>query len=116
MRTLAFNTTKSILIECGASRRLAAPVRSMGCQSVLIVTDPGVLKAHLLDSAVAELERDRLQVTVFSEVQADPPESVILAAVETAKARSVDCVIGFCSGLHRVRLCRPCQQPVDDHA
>ncbi|WP_375739385.1 iron-containing alcohol dehydrogenase [Pseudomonas boanensis] len=98
MRTLAFNTTKSILIECGASRRLAAPVRSMGCQSVLIVTDPGVLAARLLDSALLELEREGLQVTVFSEVQADPPESVILAAVAAAKASSADCVIGFGGG------------------
>ncbi|MDH4656876.1 MULTISPECIES: iron-containing alcohol dehydrogenase [unclassified Pseudomonas] len=98
MRTLAFNTTKSILIECGASRRLAAPVRSMGCQSVLIVTDPGVLAARLLDSALLELEREGLQVTVFSEVQADPPESVILAAAAAARASSADCVIGFGGG------------------
>ncbi|WP_330115286.1 iron-containing alcohol dehydrogenase [Pseudomonas sp. JS3066] len=98
MRTLAFNTTKSILIECGASRRLAAPVRSMGCQSVLIVTDPGVLAARLLDSVLIELEREGLQVTVFSEVQADPPESVILAAAAAARASSADCVIGFGGG------------------
>ncbi|GLZ84294.1 iron-containing alcohol dehydrogenase [Metapseudomonas resinovorans] len=98
MRTLAFNTTKSILIECGAARRLAAPIRSMGCQSVLIVTDPGVLKAGLLDSVLPELERDGLRVAVFSDVQADPPESVILAAVEAAKASSADCVIGFGGG------------------
>lgn len=98
MRTLAFNTTKSVLIECGASRRLAAPVRSMGCQSVLIVTDPGVLAARLLDSALLELEREGLQVTVFSEVQADPPESVILAAAAAARASSADCVIGFGGG------------------
>ncbi|NWL81157.1 alcohol dehydrogenase [Pseudomonas taiwanensis] len=98
MRTLAFNTTKSILIECGASRRLAASVRGMGCQSVLIVTDPGVLKAGLLDSVLPELERDGLRVAVFSDVQADPPESVILAAVEAAKASSADCVIGFGGG------------------
>ncbi|MDH4873556.1 iron-containing alcohol dehydrogenase [Pseudomonas sp. BN515] len=98
MRTLAFNTTKSILIECGAARRLAASVRGMGCQSVLIVTDPGVLKAGLLDSVLPELERDGLRVAVFSDVQADPPESVILAAVEAAKASSADCVIGFGGG------------------
>lgn len=98
MRTLAFNTTKSILIECGASRRLAAPVRNMGCQSVLIVTDPGVLAARLLDAVVPELERDGLRVTVFSEVQADPPESVILAAVAAAQACAADCVIGFGGG------------------
>ncbi|MFC5694713.1 iron-containing alcohol dehydrogenase [Pseudomonas sp. GCM10022186] len=98
MRTLAFHTTKSILIECGASRRLATHVRSMGCQSVLLVTDPGVLGARLLDPVLAELERDGLRVAVFSEVQADPPEAVILAAVEAARACAADCVIGFGGG------------------
>lgn len=98
MHTLAFNTTKSILIECGASRRLATHVRSMGGQSVLLVTDPGVLAAGLLDPVLAALERDGLKVTLFSEVRADPPESVILAAVEAARASSADCVVGFGGG------------------
>lgn len=98
MRTLAFNTTKSILIECGASRRLATYVRSMGGQSVLVVTDPGVLAARLLDPVLAELERDGLKVTLFSDVQADPPESVILAAVTAAKVSSADCVVGVGGG------------------
>lgn len=98
MRTLAFSTTKSILIECGVSRRLASDVRSMGCQSVLLVTDPGVLAARLLDDVLAELERDGLRVTLFAEVQPDPPESVILAAVGAARACAADCVIGFGGG------------------
>ncbi|MCY1283529.1 Long-chain-alcohol dehydrogenase 1 [compost metagenome] len=98
MRTLAFHTTKSILIECGASRRLASHVRSMGCQSVLVVTDPGVLAAGLLGPVLTELERDGLRVTLFAEVQADPPETVILAAVDAAKACAADCVVGFGGG------------------
>ncbi|WP_394561115.1 iron-containing alcohol dehydrogenase [Aquipseudomonas alcaligenes] len=98
MRTLAFNTTKSILIECGASRRLATHVRALGCQSVLLVTDPGVLAARLLDPVLAELESTGLKVVLFADVQADPPESVILVAVEAAKAAAADCVIGFGGG------------------
>lgn len=98
MRTLAFNTTQSILIECGAARRLARHVRNLGCHSVLLVTDAGVLAARLLDDVLSELERDGLRVTLFAEVQPDPPESVILAAVSMARASSADCVIGFGGG------------------
>ncbi|BAN48701.1 iron-containing alcohol dehydrogenase [Metapseudomonas resinovorans] len=98
MRTLAFNTTKSIHIECGAARRLATQVRGLGCQSVLLVTDPGVLAARLLDPVLAELARDGIEVTLFADVQADPPEPVILAAVEAARDSSADCVIGFGGG------------------
>ncbi|MGQ7819267.1 iron-containing alcohol dehydrogenase [Metapseudomonas furukawaii] len=98
MRTLAFNTTKSIFIECGASRRLATHVRGLGCQSVLLVTDPGVLAARLLDPVLTELESAGLQVALFAEVQADPPESVIMAAVAAAKDSAAQCVVGFGGG------------------
>ena len=98
MLTMAFQTTRSMIIERGASTRLAAQVQAMGCNSVLIVTDPGVMGARLLDEVLSGFKRDNLQVEVFSQVQADPPESVILAVIAAAKACAADCVIGFGGG------------------
>jgi alcohol dehydrogenase class IV len=98
MLKMAFQTTKSMVIEPGASTRLATHVRAMGCSSVLLVTDPGVIAARLLDAVFDGLVRENITVTVFSQVQADPPESVILAAVDAAKACSADCVVGLGGG------------------
>ena len=84
MLKMVFQTTPSMIIERGASTRLATHVRAMGCTSVLVVTDAGVIAARLLDAVLAGFEGTGIAVTVFSQVQADPPESVILAAVEAA--------------------------------
>lgn len=98
MRTLTFNTTPSILVERGAAARLAERVRNMNCRSVLLVTDPGVLGAGLLQPVIEDFERTGVALQVFAEVQADPPESVIQAAVDAALDCSADCVIGFGGG------------------
>ncbi|MND70539.1 1,3-propanediol dehydrogenase [compost metagenome] len=98
MLKMVFQTTPSMIIEPGASTRLAVHVKAMGCASVLLVTDPGVIAAGLLDAVLTGLEADGVAVTVFSQVQADPPESVILAAVYVAKACGAECVIGLGGG------------------
>ncbi|MDK2349955.1 MULTISPECIES: iron-containing alcohol dehydrogenase [Pseudomonas aeruginosa group] len=98
MRTLTFNTTPSICIERGAAGRLAERVRAMNCRSVLLVTDPGVLAAGLMQPLIDGFAKADIPLRVFSDVQADPPEHVIQAAVQAALACSADCVIGFGGG------------------
>lgn len=97
-RRLLFNTTRSILIEQGAAARLAEQVRSMGHRSVLLVTDAGVLATGLLAPVERGFAALGIALQVFSDVQADPPESVILDAVHAARQCCADCVIGFGGG------------------
>ncbi|MEG1041886.1 MAG: iron-containing alcohol dehydrogenase [Pseudomonas sp.] len=98
MLKMVFQTTPSMIIEQGASTRLASHVRALGGTSVLLVTDAGVIAARLLDAVLAGLQEQGGSVTVFSQVQADPPESVIEAAVGAAKACDADCVVGLGGG------------------
>jgi alcohol dehydrogenase class IV len=93
-----FNSVRSLSVVRGGARRLAGRVAEMGRRSVLVVTDPGLIAAGMLDQALASFRIEGLAVHVFSDVQADPPESVILAAVAAAKAHQVDCVVGFGGG------------------
>ncbi|MHC2144417.1 iron-containing alcohol dehydrogenase [Pseudomonas sp. 210_17 TE3656] len=97
-RRLLFNTTRSIIIERGAAARLAEQVQTMGHRSVLLVTDSGVLATGLLAPVQKSFAEKGIALQVFSEVQADPPESVILDAVQAAWQCSADCVIGFGGG------------------
>lgn len=97
-RRLLFNTTRSIIIERGAAARLAEQVQSMGHRSVLLVTDAGVLATGLLAPVERGFAQLGIALQVFSDVQADPPESVILQAVQAARECSADCVIGFGGG------------------
>lgn len=97
-RRLLFNTTRSIIIERGAAARLAEQVESMGHRSVLLITDAGVLATGLLAAVEAGFAQRGIALQVFSKVQADPPESVILEAVQAARQCTADCVIGFGGG------------------
>lgn len=95
---LLFNTTRSIIIERGAAARLAEQVRSMGYRSVLLVTDPGVRSTGLLAPVERGFADLGIALQVFSDVQPDPPKSVILEAVQVARQCCADCVIGFGGG------------------
>lgn len=98
MLKMSFQTTPSMIIERSAASRLAGHVQALGCSSVLLVTDAGVIAAGLLEPVLAGLEGQAINVTVFSQVQADPPEAVILAAVAAAQECAADCVVGLGGG------------------
>ncbi len=78
--------------------RLAELVHAKGAQRVLVVTDRGLLEAGVADAALHALERADLNVTVFSDVKADPPEAMVLQAVEAARAARAQMVIGLGGG------------------
>ncbi|PKM27277.1 MAG: alcohol dehydrogenase [Gammaproteobacteria bacterium HGW-Gammaproteobacteria-13] len=98
MLPFSFATTAQILCEIGASRRLAELCRERGVQRVLIVTDPGISKLGLLAEVLPGFARTELTVEVFDQVVADPPEAILLAAVEQAKALKAQLIVGFGGG------------------
>ena len=98
MLPFSFATTAQILCEIGASRRLADLCRERGAQRVLIVTDPGISKLGLLDEVLPGFARTELTVEVFDQVVADPPEAILLAAVEQARALKAQLIVGFGGG------------------
>lgn len=93
-----FSSTRSLSVARGGARRLAERIGSMGCSNALIVTDAGLLSSGMLNEVLAGFTRAGLRFHVFSDVQADPPEAVILAAVAAAQANAADCVVGFGGG------------------
>jgi alcohol dehydrogenase class IV len=98
MKAFEFHTTKSIIVERGAAAQLADRIRDMACQSVMIVSDPGVVKAGLLEATLANFKNLNIRVSVFADVVADPPEAVILSGIEAAKQQCADCIVGFGGG------------------
>lgn len=98
MLPFSFATTAQIICEAGAARRLATLCRERGAGSVLIVTDPGITRLNLLEEVMPGFAAEGVRVGIFDQVLADPPEAVVLAAVEQARAAQVDLVIGFGGG------------------
>lgn len=93
-----FHSTRSILVQRGGSTQLAKITREQGASKVLFITDPGVLRAGLLEKSLSQFRELGIPVHIFSDVQADPPVSIIEAAVKVAQECKVDCIVGFGGG------------------
>ena len=96
MTPFTFNTTPSLRMGAGLARQLGDIVRPVCGEDILFVTDPGMVATGLVGQVVDNLRAAGLRVTVFDQVQADPPEAVILQAADVA--RVVSGVVGFGGG------------------
>lgn len=100
MTAFAFSTVPSILSEPGATRRLGELIaeRFPGVRRPFIVTDAGFLRTGLLNFPKLSLEQESMAPALFSGVIADPPEAVVLDAVDAARRHEADLVLGFGGG------------------
>ncbi|EKS27477.1 iron-containing alcohol dehydrogenase [Afipia felis] len=98
MPGFTFQSTKSLLMEPGASARIGELAKALGCSSVLLVTDPGVMAAGLLQAGLKGLAQAGIAVAVFSEVEADPPVHVIERAVAMARSAKADGIVAIGGG------------------
>jgi alcohol dehydrogenase len=96
----AFSTVPHIVSELGAAQKLGDHVARLfpAVRRALLVTDPGFLKTGLVDAPVASLAAAGIQVKIYSDVVADPPDVVVLEAVAAARAAQTDIVIGLGGG------------------
>ena len=97
MNGFAFHTVPSIVFGSGASARTGEIAGRFGRRAAL-VTDAGVVRAGLVEPAVASLREAGIAVAVHDGVVADPPETVVIAAVEGARAHGADMVVGLGGG------------------
>ncbi len=95
---IQFTTVANIMIGAGSTADLGALAVGLGVSRAFVVTDPGIIGLGLLDAGLSSLRSSGISVSVFSDVVADPPESVVLAAVDAALAAGCDGVIGFGGG------------------
>ncbi len=98
MPPFVFNTSRSIQFGFGALARLGEISRPLMGVRVLLVTDPGLRSTGIVDRALAVLSDAGMEVTLFSDVQADPPEAIILRAASIAQEAGVQGVIGVGGG------------------
>ena len=98
MTPFTFNTSKSIRFGAGAIGQLGDIVSSEVGSRVLLVTDAGMIATGLVERALDALRKADVTVEMFSEVEADPPEAVVLEAARRAMEAGIDGVVGFGGG------------------
>ncbi|OAI86328.1 iron-containing alcohol dehydrogenase [Pseudomonas putida] len=98
MSNFTFETTPRVICEVDGALRLGTLCRELGARRVLLVSDPGLHKAGLLDAPMQALREAGVDVTLYSDVQADPPEASVLDAVAAGRGCSAQAVIGLGGG------------------
>ncbi len=97
-RLLRFSTTRSLVCELGAIGRLGEICANLSPGKVFLVTDPGIVAAGLHEAALDSLAGAGLACSVFQDVQADPPEDIVLNALDLARNEEIGTVVGLGGG------------------
>ena len=98
MNQFQFQTVPNIISGLGSIQQLRGILTARPYQHLLLVTDAGMLK-HQLHLPILEILEDlSLTYNIYSEVEADPSEQIVLNAANYAKQQKVDIVLGFGGG------------------
>lgn len=87
-----------IIFAPGSLATLPDECRAMGATRILIVTDPGIVKAGIKDRAVELLKQRGFQVACFSSVESDPSIETAILCGKAAHECKADLLIGLGGG------------------
>jgi choline dehydrogenase len=82
----------------GAIKILADQVKDLAVKHPMIVTDPGIVEAGLLDRAIAPLKAAGLAYVIFDEVAPNPPVSLVDQGAKIYRSEECDGLIGLGGG------------------
>lgn len=82
----------------GVIKSLPDEAKSLGLRRPLIVTDPGIIKAGLLERAVRLLQSAHLDCVVFDQVIPNPPIALVDEAAALYKLEGCDGIIALGGG------------------
>jgi len=92
-----FSCPTRVRFGAGVAGELADIVTDLGVSNILVVGDPG-LKAMIGEVVVRPLAREGLKVSVFMDVEANPTDVCVSAAMAQAGADGCEAVVGLGGG------------------
>lgn len=98
MKNFIFQTVPMLHFGEGCLAELPVQIAALRASRPMIVTDKGIVNAGLIAPVEQTLRAAGLDIVIFDAVIADPPETIVLQAIEAAKAAGVDIVIGLGGG------------------
>ncbi|WP_067925160.1 iron-containing alcohol dehydrogenase [Alicyclobacillus shizuokensis] len=97
-RTFRYELPTAVEFGFGAVDRLPDHVRSLSGTRVLLVADPGVVKAGVAEKVLEVLKKAHVPTHVFSKIQSDPDIQSIDDGVQVAFQHGCDLVVGVGGG------------------
>jgi alcohol dehydrogenase len=94
----SFDTVRRIVSGYGCLESLGDEIKRIQGNKALVVTDPGIKEAGLLDLVAKSLDDAHVPYQMFTEVEPEPSIEVVAASVDAAKAFGPNVIIGFGGG------------------
>ena len=92
MQHFQFQTVGNIISGLGSISELKTVLTKKNYKRLLLVTDAGILQQQLHQTILEILEQLQLDYAIYSNVQADPAEQIVLEAVDFVKQKNIDVV------------------------
>jgi alcohol dehydrogenase class IV len=93
-----FHFPVKIISAEGCLSSLGDEIEKLGARNPLIITDPGIISAGIVDQATKPLKGKGFRYAVFEGVEPDPKLRNVAAAVEIIKKEGHDLLIGLGGG------------------
>ncbi|MBT8141322.1 MAG: iron-containing alcohol dehydrogenase [Gammaproteobacteria bacterium] len=98
MKSFLFSTVPDTHVGPGSVSKLGDIADELNLKNLLLVSDPGIQKAGLLEVALTSLASKNITVSLFVDVEADPSDKIIQQGFEQLKRDNCDGVIGLGGG------------------
>lgn len=82
----------------GAINALADELRDLGLKRPLIVTDPGIVKAGLLERAIRPLDIAKMDYVIFDQIVPNPPTALVDEGAAFYASEGCDGLVGLGGG------------------
>ncbi|MFB0505771.1 MAG: iron-containing alcohol dehydrogenase [Thermodesulfobacteriota bacterium] len=98
IKTHVFLSPNRILFGIDAVKGVAAEAKQLGGKKVLIVTDPGVAEAGLVEAIKGPLESDGIAFSLYDQVEPEPSARIVDQCTQYLKDENCDLIIGVGGG------------------
>ncbi len=100
MQSFEFRTAPNIQVQSGGAERLAELLSSAGIsgERILFLTDKILFDLGVVNGAISSLKQENFSLTISTDVVPDPPQEMVLAVAEQARAQNCDLVVGMGGG------------------
>jgi len=96
--THVFRSPNRILFGIDAVKGVATEVKQLGGSKVLVVTDPGVVEAGLVEPIKGSLDSENIPFSLYDKVEPEPPARVVEECSQYLRDQNCDLIIGVGGG------------------
>ncbi|PWG61526.1 iron-containing alcohol dehydrogenase [Sediminicurvatus halobius] len=97
-RPFSYELPTRLEFGIGLTARLGDFAGSLGGSKALVITDPGLIAAGVVDRVTTALDRGAIGYTVFSDVESEPDARGVEASVERYRAEGCDVIVAVGGG------------------